>query len=80
MKYATRILVCVIAVSKSQEFLLKVRRLFMAALRSRSDIIFLSCGFFYLLLLSFFLSSPNLNGRRLDVYHTSTRGVALVRI
>ena len=28
MKYATRILVCVIAVSKSQEFLLKVRRLF----------------------------------------------------
>jgi len=30
---------------------------------------------FYLLLLSFFLSSPNL---RLDVYHTSTHGVALV--
>jgi len=29
--------------------------------------------------LSFF-SSPNLSGRRLDVYHTSTRGVALVRI
>ena len=28
-KYATRILVCVIAVSKSQEFLLKVRRLFL---------------------------------------------------
>jgi len=28
MKYATRILVCVIAVNKSQEFLLKVRRLF----------------------------------------------------
>ena len=32
---------------------------------------------FYLLLLSFFLSSPNL---RLDVCHTSTHGVALVRI
>ena len=33
--------------------------------------------------LSFFLllfSSPNLSGRRLDVYHTSTHGVALVRI
>ena len=30
--------------------------------------------------LSFFLSLPNLSGRRLDVYHTSTHGVALVRI
>jgi len=30
----------------------------------------------YLLL----FSSPNLSGRRLDVYHTSTHGVALVRI
>jgi len=29
---------------------------------------------------SFFISSPNLSGRRLDVYHTSTHGVALVRI
>jgi len=28
----------------------------------------------------FFLSSPNLSGRRLDVYHTSTHNVALVRI
>ena len=34
---------------------------------------------FILFLLSFF-SSPNLSGRRLDVYHTSTHGVALVRI
>jgi len=43
-------------------------------------IIFLPCGFF--LLLSFFLLffSPNLSGRSLDVYHTSTHGVALVRI
>jgi len=40
-----------------------------------ADIIFV----LLLLLLSFF-SSPNLSGRRLDVYHTSTRGVALVRI
>jgi len=32
--------------------------------------------------LSFFFlfSSPNLSGRRLDVCHTSTHGVALVRI
>jgi len=35
---------------------------------------FLLLSFF----LSFFFSSPNLSGRRLDVYHTSTHGVALV--
>jgi len=40
-------------------------------------IIFLPCDFY---LLSSFFSSPNLSGRRLDVYHTSTHGVALVRI
>jgi len=41
-------------------------------------IIFLPCDF---CLYSFLLfSSPNLSGRRLDVYHTSTHGVALVRI
>jgi len=28
----------------------------------------------------FFYSLPNLSGRRLDVYHTSTHGMALVRI
>ena len=28
----------------------------------------------------FFFSSPNLSRRRLDVHHTSTYGVALVRI
>jgi len=36
------------------------------------DLLFLSSIFFY--------SSPNLSGRRLDVYHTSTHGVALARI
>jgi len=30
--------------------------------------------------LSIFSPSPNLSGRRLDVYHTSTHGVALMRI
>jgi len=48
----------------------------MAALHSR-------CGHYISvlwLLLSFFLSSRNLSGRRLDVYHTSTHGVALVQI
>jgi len=51
--------------------------IFMAALRCR-------CGhyIFVLWFLSFFFfySSPNLSGCRLDVYHTSTHGVALVRI
>jgi len=41
-------------------------------------IIFLPCGFF--LSPIFLLSSPNLSGRRLDVYDTSTHDVALVRI
>jgi len=44
-------------------------------------IIFSSC--FFLLssfILLFFISSPNLSGQRLDVYDTSTQGVALVRI
>jgi len=50
----------------------------MAALRSR-------CGhYIFVLILSsssfFFFPSPNLSGRRLDVYHTSTHGVALVQI
>jgi len=39
-------------------------------------IIFLPCGFY----LSFFFFSPNVSGWRLDVYRTSTHGVALVRI
>jgi len=42
-------------------------------------IIFLPCDF-YLLLSFFFLFSPNLSRHRLDVCHTSTHGVALVRI
>ena len=43
-------------------------------------IIFLPCDFFLSIFFLFFLSSPNLSGRRLDVYHTSTHGVALVQI
>jgi len=43
-----------------------------------ANIIFLPCGFF--LSSIFFYSSPNLSGRTLDVYHTSTHGVALARI
>ena len=52
-------------------------RLIMAALRSR-------CGHYifilWFLLSFFFFSSPNLSGRRLDVYRTCTYGVALVQI
>jgi len=41
----------------------------------------LPCGYYLSIYLSiFFISSPNLSGRRLDVYHTCTHGVALVRI
>jgi len=41
-------------------------------------IIFLPCDLY--LSSFFFLSLPNLSGQRLDVYHTSTHGVGLVRI
>ena len=52
--------------------------LIMAALRGR-------CGYYifilwFLLSFSFFFSSPILSRRRLDLYHTSTHDVALVRI
>ena len=41
-------------------------------------IIFLPCSFYLLLSIFLSFSSPNLSGRRLDVYHISTHGVALV--
>jgi len=47
----------------------------MAALHSRCGHYIFVCPVSF-----FFFSSPNLSGRRLDVYHTSTHGVALVRI
>ena len=54
----------------------RVKCLFMATLHSRCR----HYIFVLFLLLSFFFSWPNPSGRRLDVYHTSTHGVALVRI
>ena len=51
----------------------------MVALCNR-ETIYIFMLWFVLLLLLFFISSPNLNRRRLDVCHTSTHGVALVRI
>jgi len=43
-------------------------------------IIFFAMWFLSIFYLSFFISLPNLSGRRSDVYHTSTHGVALVQI
>ena len=51
-------------------------RLFMAALWNRKGHYIFALWFLYI----FFFSSPNLSRRRLDVYHTCTHGVALMRI
>ena len=51
----------------------------MAALRSRCGH-YIFAMWFILLSIFFFYSSPNLSRRRLDVCHTCTHGVALVRI
>jgi len=51
--------------------------LFMVALCNSTDHYIFILSF---VLSSFFLSSPNLSRRRLDVCHTCTHGVALVRI
>ena len=53
----------------------------MVALWNRADHYIFSLFLVLLLLVLILLfSSPNLSGRRLDVYHTSAHGVALVRI
>jgi len=49
----------------------------MVAIWNRADHYIFALWF---LSIFFFFSSPNLSGRRLDVYHTSTHGVALVQI
>jgi len=53
--------------------------LIMAALRSRCGHYIFALWFLSSIFI-LFDSSPNLSGRRLDVYYTSTHGVALVRI
>jgi len=51
----------------------------MAALWNRAGHYIFALWFLsFFFLSSFFFSSPNLSGRRLDVYHTSTHGVALL--
>jgi len=55
--------------------------LIMAAQCNRAGHYIFALRFLSFFLLSFFLFSwPNLSGRKLDVYHSSTHGVALVRI
>ena len=49
---------------------------FMVALYNRETIYIFMLWF----VLSSFFSSPNLSGRRLDVYHTSAHGVVLVMV
>jgi len=58
---------------------INITEIFMVALCNRADHYMFALYSFFLLP-SIFFSSPNLSGRRLDVYHTSTHGVALVRI
>jgi len=62
---------CVLYFSEPRAVSLHFRHAFVTvALWNRADhCIFSSCGFF---LLSIFFFSPNLSGRTLDVYHTST--------
>jgi len=53
--------------------------IFMAALWNKAGH-YIFALWFLSKFLSFFFFSPNLSARRLDGYHTSTHGVALVRI
>jgi len=55
-------------------------RFFMVALCNRETIYIFMLWFVLLSSCSSFFSSPNLSRRILDVCHTSTHGVALVRI
>ena len=78
--YLGKLEVQICCASKSVPFKIEYQSfycpLITAALRSR-------CGHYIFalwFLLSFFFSSPNLSSGRVDVYRTSTHGVALVRI
>jgi len=61
-------------VARGRSLLSLTALLIMVALLIGQTIIFLPCDF-SLLSAIFFFSSPNLSGRRLDIYHTSTHGV-----
>jgi len=57
-----------------------LRPLVMAALCNRAGHYIFALWFLSSIFYLSFFSSPNLSRHRLDVYHTSTHGVALVRI
>jgi len=61
-------------------FLIYDAALFMAALCNRARHYIFTLWFLLPSIFFFFFSWPNLSGRRLDVYHTSTHGESLVRI
>jgi len=77
-KYMLVLALCVVSISHVFPTLFRFCRVFMVTLWNRADHYIFAPWF--LLILSIFFSSPNLSRRRLDVYHTSTHGVALVRI
>jgi len=52
----------------------------MAAYGMGQTVIIFALWFLLLSSSFFFFSSPNLSGRRVDVYHTSTHDVALAQI
>jgi len=54
--------------------------LLMAAVWNRAGHYIFILWFLRLLSIYLYSSSPNLSRRRLDVYHTSTHGVAIARI
>jgi len=54
--------------------------LFIVALCNRAGHYIFALWFLSSIYLSFFYSSPNLSGHRVDVYHTLAHGVAIVRI
>jgi len=63
-----------------KRFALCYRTVVMVALCNRETIYIFMLWFVLPSSSSSFFSSPNLSGRRLDVYHTLAHGVALVRI
>jgi len=68
---------CLLKLHKSARFVTQEIRGHYAALCNRADHYIFALWF--LLSIFYLFSSPNLSCHRLDVYHTSTHGVALVQ-
>jgi len=63
-----------------RSFFSQVQHFIMAALWNRAGHYIFMLWFLSISSIFFFFTSPNLSGRRLDAYHTSTHGVALVMV